>query len=170
MLGVPFTVRVSLEGEIYPPGLSPRETAEAIAAQKVRSVAGLTDGRWIFGADTIVTIDGLIFGKPKDRNDARRMIALLQGQTHEVITAIVLSCDSGFACRSVVSSVEFAPMTDAEIDWYISSGEWEGAAGAYKVQGVAGCFVSNIKGSYSNIVGLPLHETYALFKESGYWQ
>jgi septum formation protein len=153
--------------------LPPRELAEELAVRKVNSIVKLLSGRrpnWIFGADTLISVDGEVYGKPADREDAQRMLNTLQGRSHDVITAIALY--SGKAkvidCRSVVSAVTFAPLSPGDIEWYLNTGEWQGVAGAYKIQGLAGCFVSGISGSYSGIVGLPLHEFYVMLKENGY--
>ena len=125
---------------------------------------------WICGADTLISLEGKIYGKPADRDDARRMLFSFQGKTHEVISAVALY--NGRAqtvdCRSVVSTVTFAPLTPGEIEWYLDSGEWQDAAGAYKIQGLASCLISAINGSYSSIVGLPLREFYAMLRDNGY--
>jgi septum formation protein len=158
-----------IEGDM----ISPREWAENFAIKKVQKIIDLIKSRsppWICGADTIIAVDGKIFGKPADRDDAQGMIALLQGRTHEVITAVALynGQKKMIDCRSVTSAVSFAPLSKEEIEWYLDTGEWQGVAGAYKIQGLAGCFVSDIKGSYSSIVGLPMHEFYVMLKENGY--
>jgi septum formation protein len=195
MLGLPFTVMPSFIEETYPEGLSLPQIPEAIARKKVEAVVGMTaiaeltaapkntaisrpsvstpqaePPAWVFGADTIVALDGRIFGKPADRADARRMLAALQGRTHRVVSGIVLfrRGDGRYFSQSVTSEVTFAPLSPPEIDRYLDAGEWQGSAGSYKVQGLAGCFIPRIQGSYTNIVGLPLAETVAMFKESGY--
>ncbi|GHT96397.1 Maf-like protein [Spirochaetia bacterium] len=154
-------------------GLTPQQAAEHIAVRKVNKIIDLLQGRsppWICGADTIIAVDGTVYGKPADREDAGKMLATLQGRTHEVITAVALfkGKDKSVDCRSVTSAVTFAPLSDTEIEWYLNTGEWQGVAGAYKIQGLAGCFVSSITGSYSAIVGLPLHEFYVMLQENGY--
>jgi septum formation protein len=98
------------------------------------------------------------------------MLSRLQGREHEVITAVSLY--SGKAktidCRSVVSAVTFAALSKDEIEWYLNTGEWQEAAGAYKIQGLASCFVSRISGSPSSVVGLPIREFYVMLRENGY--
>jgi septum formation protein len=194
MLGLPFTVMPSFIEETCPAGLSLPQIPEAIARKKVEAVVKMAavDGMaaapqngaasppvampqagppaWVFGADTIVALDGLIFGKPADRAAARRMLAALQGRTHRVVSGIVLfrRGDGRYFSQSVTSEVAFAPLSPSEIDRYLDANEWQGAAGSYKVQGLAGCFIPRIQGSYTNIVGLPLAETMAMLKESGY--
>ncbi|MDR3161833.1 MAG: Maf family protein [Spirochaetaceae bacterium] len=173
LLGLPFNIMPPLLDEKIEEHLSPREGAENCAVKKVRKIIDIIKSRsppWICGADTIISVDGKVFGKPADREDAQRMLVMLQGRTHEVITAVALynGRNKTIDCRSVTSAVSFAPLSKEEIEWYLDTGEWQGVAGAYKIQGLAGCFISIIKGSYSSIVGLPMHEFYVMLKENGY--
>jgi septum formation protein len=151
----------------------PRFRAEELAALKVNRIVDLLAGRlpgWIFAADTLISVDGEIYGKPADRDNAQDMLQKLQGRTHEVITAMALynGKEKTIDCRSAISEVTFAPLVQEDIDWYLDTGEWQGVAGAYKIQGLASCFISNINGSYSGIVGLPLREFYVMLRENGY--
>jgi septum formation protein len=151
----------------------PCSWAEELAVRKVKKIMGILASHlplWIFGADTLISADGDIYGKPEDREDARAMLTRLQGRSHEVVTAMALYNGKKRAidCRSMVSEVTFAPLTQENIDWYLDTGEWQGAAGAYKIQGLASCFIANINGSYSGIVGLPLREFYVMLQENGY--
>jgi septum formation protein len=153
--------------------LGPRELAEDLAVRKVNRVVELLAGRlplWIFAADTLIALDGDIFGKPADRENAECMLRSLRGRSHEVITAMALlnGKEKATDCRSVKSAVTFAAISDEELEWYLDTGEWQGAAGAYKIQGLASCFISRIDGSYSGIVGLPMQEFYAMLKDNGY--
>jgi septum formation protein len=180
LLGLPFIIKPSLIEETYDESLPLEKIPETIATRKVMSVAeslrkGDAEGSvekpgWIFGADTIVAIDGRIFGKPKDRAEAKRTLVYLQNRTHLVISGIVLyrMKDSRLASKTVISEVSFASLSSAELEWYLDTGEWEGVAGAYKAQGIANCFIFGIKGSFSNVVGLPLREFYELLTENGY--
>ncbi|AEF85524.1 septum formation protein Maf [Treponema primitia ZAS-2] len=173
LLGLPFSIMPAHIDEIPERGLEPRKQAENFAVQKVNRIIELLSARlpgWIFGADTLISVDGDVYGKPADREDARRMLNRLRGREHEVVTAMALynGKEKTLDCRSVVSTLSFAPLSDEEIEWYINTGEWQGAAGAYKIQGLAECFVTGIKGSYSGIVGLPMHEFYVMLKENGY--
>jgi septum formation protein len=165
----------ALIDEDYEGIADPRTIAETMAIRKINKILDLLAGRtppWICGADTIIAVDGEIFGKPKDREDAHRMLSKMQGRSHEVITAVALfnsrSQANPIDCRSVVSAVFFARLSEQEIEWYLNTGEWQGVAGAYKIQGLAGCYISKIHGSYSSIVGLPIHEFYVMLKENGY--
>lgn len=166
-MGLPFIVRLPPVEETYPTGLSPRQVVKRLAIQKVLAVAD--DDMWIFGADTIISIDDFLFGKPKDRADAKRMLSVLNGRVHRAVTGIALMSDRGLASNSVESEVEFIDMSDAEMEWYLDSRDWEGVAGAYKIQGLTGCFICSIKGSFSNIVGLPMRETYQMLESAKYF-
>ena len=181
LLGLPFTCLPSNVDESFEPGAEPRAVAEELAIRKVSKTAeNLKKGAfsspfcWICGADTIISLNGRIYGKALDRKDAGRMLRAFQGNTHEVISAVALcKCSpdgviSNMDCRSSLSKVSFAPMSEAEVEWYLDSGEWQDAAGAYKLQGLASCFISRVEGSYSSIVGLPLREFYAILRDNGY--
>jgi septum formation protein len=151
----------------------PRTLAEELSVRKVKKIIELMKGRvpsWICGADTIISVDGNIYGKPLDRDDAQRMLQSLRDREHQVVTGVALYCGKTetIDCRSVVSAVSFAPFSESELEWYLNTGEWQGVAGAYKIQGLAGCFVSGVRGSPSSIVGLPMHEFYVMLKENGY--
>jgi septum formation protein len=173
LLGLPFNIIPPQIDENPGDAGSPQDLAEDLAIRKVRKIIEYLRGQsppWICGADTLVSVDGVVFGKPKDRDDAKRMIAALGGRSHEVITAVALY--SGKAntidCRSVLSEVLFTPLAEGQIEWYLDTGEWQGVAGAYQIQGLGSCFISGIRGSYSSIVGLPLHEFYAMLRDNGY--
>jgi len=176
LMGLPFTCIPAMIDESYQEGMKPEQFALEMAVNKVLAIAAKTDddriaaAQWIFGADTIVVLDGKIFGKPTDKADAKRMLRLFAGRRHGVITAMALhDRHTGKTdCRSVSSEVEFAPFTEAEIEWYADTGEWQGAAGAYQMQGLGGCLVKSIKGSPSCVAGLPLHDFYVMLRDNGY--
>ncbi len=173
MLGLPFSIMPSSVDEALDPALSSVTQAESIARRKVEAVMVALQDRmppWILGADTLIVSGSGIFGKPADKDDARRMLLELSGCTHEVVTALALynGRSKTIDCRSSVSSVDFIKLSEAELDWYLDTGEWQGVAGAYRIQGVAGCFAQEIRGSYSSIVGLPLHVFYAMLRQNGY--
>ena len=180
-MGLPFTcipagIDESFDQSALPSAMQqvkPQDIVLDLAIRKVKKVVcdlACQNPAWICGADTLISYAGKLFGKPGSRDEAKSMLNALQGKTHEVITAVALySGRSGrIDSRTVSSEVTFAQMTGAEIEWYLDTGEWEGAAGAYKIQGLASCFIKEIKGSYSSIVGLPLHEFYAMLKDNGY--
>ncbi len=129
-----------------------------LAREKAEIVLSRRPASRVIGADTVVEIGGVLFGKPRDEADARRMLRALSGRTHRVITGVSIRSRGGWsnhsACR--VSSVRFAPLTRSQIEWYVATGEPMDKAGAYAVQGRASLFVRELRGSYSNVVGLPL--------------
>ncbi len=172
-LGLPFSIMPSNAKEELVAGAAPRAQAERIARAKVDAllkVIANSNPPWILAADTVIDIEGTVLGKPADRDDAKRMLERLAGREHKVVTALALYNGRTKAtdCRSNESSVVFAPMSEREIEWYLDSGEWQGVAGSYRLQGIGGCFVSGIRGSYSSIVGLPLHDFYVMLQENGY--
>jgi septum formation protein len=177
LLGIPFSIMPAQIDETISFGrdapAGPRSWAEELAVRKVQKIMDLLSSHlpgWIFGADTLISADGEIFGKPASREDAQAMLEKIQGRSHEVITAMALynGRERSIDCRSVVSEVTFAPLTQEAIEWYLDTGEWQGVAGAYKIQGLAGCLIAAINGSYSGIVGLPLREFYVMLKDNGY--
>lgn len=136
-----------------------REKAQAGLA----SVSGDPD-RLVLGADTDVVIDDTVLGKPADAEEAYAMLNALSGRSHQVITSVWLVSHSRQAHSQVSTEVRFAAMSDAEIHAYIATGEPFGKAGAYAVQGKAAAFIAAIEGSFSAVMGLPLHETYTMLR------
>jgi len=172
LLGLPFTCIPSNVDESFDPAMNALSVVKELAERKVKKVLeDLEDeALWIFGADTLITLDGHFHGKAEDRSEAAEMLRAFQGRTHEVVSGITLynGRSKTFDSRSVSSTVSFAALSEGEIQWYLDSGEWQGAAGAYKIQGLASCFISEIRGSFSSIVGLPLREFYVILRENGY--
>lgn len=123
--------------------------------------------RPILTADTTVTIDGDVLGKPVDRDDAMRMLRRLAGESHQVLTAIAVVANGEVKHALSTSFVAFAPLTDEEIRRYVDSGEPMDKAGGYAVQGLAARFIVKLSGSYSGVMGLPLYETTALLRQCG---
>ncbi|WP_286670311.1 Maf family protein [Shewanella alkalitolerans] len=119
----------------------------------------------VLGSDTIVVLDGEILGKPKDEQDARQMLSALSGERHSVMTAVAVTDGERTLSRLVETKVQFCGLTEQAILAYIATGEPMDKAGAYGIQGLGGCFVEAIDGSYSAVVGLPLVETRALLAE-----
>ena len=120
----------------------------------------------VLGADTVVVLDEVIYGKPKDHEDAKEMLRKLSGKTHEVITGMVLVTKGKSYPAAETTRVHFAEMTDEEIAAYVATGEPMDKAGAYALQGRAAAFIEGIEGSYSNVVGLPLHLFTVLAKKA----
>lgn len=138
-----------------------------------KGVGTVTGPHWpaapLLAADTTVAVGGRILGKPTDAEDARRILKLLSGRSHRVLSSVVVVSPRGkVRQRTQVSRVRFRRLTDEDIAAYIASGEPFGKAGAYGIQGLAARFVKKIEGSYSSIMGLPLYETAALLKKAGY--
>lgn len=121
----------------------------------------------LLGADTIVVFNGTIFGKPSDPADARRMLKLLSGTQHEVLTAVAVTDGARMLHDTSISRVRFRDITDAEIAAYIASNEPMGKAGAYAVQGMGAVFIERLEGSYSGVMGLPIFETSMLLSQFG---
>ncbi len=150
----------------------PAEDARRIAEEKLGAFLRLYDTGshpWIVTADTVVTLDGKKIGKPRNKEHARATLAALSGRTHRVITGIAFnSVRRGMTAAHAVTDVVFAALSTEEIEWYLSLGEWEGAAGGYKIQGTGGCFIVKIDGSYSNVMGLPIRLFYGMLKSHNY--
>jgi septum formation protein len=141
-------------------GKSPAEFARKWACLKAGSVGALHPGSWILGADTIVVLDGRIFGKPSESSEAVEMLQTLSGRVHEVITGICLIGPGGKPGRagSVATRVCFKHLSKREIEAYVGTGEPMDKAGAYGIQGIGAFLVRYIEGSYTNVVGMPLCE------------
>lgn len=171
-LGVPFTVIASdfPEEEVKWKNFDdPEEYVSSIAVGKVLSVAQTQPDAIILGADTSVFLDGNVFGKPRDLDDARAILKQLRGRAHSVVTGVVVMDSlTGEHNQTAVSSVvEFLPFSDEQLENYIETSESLGKAGAYAIQMGARSFVKNVSGSVSNIVGLPIEETAGLLEEFG---
>jgi septum formation protein len=164
-LGIPFRIETAEVSEEPLPGETAETTAVRLAAEKAAEVARREPGSWVLAADTLVFLDGLVLGKPRDARDAARMLRLLAGREHRVVTALHLrigpSPGSGVA---EVSRVRFADMDDAEIEWYVATGEPADKAGAYGVQGLGARFIEEIHGSFTNVMGLPARAVYRLLR------
>ena len=151
--------------------LRPREDAPSaarrLAREKAQQVFAHAGGRPVLAADTLVYRGGSIFGKPSGRANAAKMLADLSGKIHYVATAVCLITPDRLIERTAVSQVRFAPLTPEEIDWYVATDEPLDKAGAYAVQGLGARFIREIRGSYSNVVGLPAREVYEMLLEAG---
>ncbi len=157
--GIPFTLMSSTVDETPGPGESPHDLVQRLAAAKADLVAARAVGPAIvIAADTIVTLEGHIFGKPRSTDDARHMLEKLSGLTHAVVTGVALIRLPDAERLTFVEStlVHFAALSAREISRYLATGEPHDKAGAYAIQGRAGRYVSRIEGCYFNVVGLPL--------------
>jgi len=169
--GIGFDVMPADIDEAIASGEQPEAYVRRIAGQKSEATARQAPGRPILGADTIVVADAMVFGKPVDEADARRMLAVLSGRTHTVVTGVCLvnpAAEDGRARIALArTDVEFAGLSRAEIAWYAASGEPADKAGGYAIQGLGSRFVTRIDGSYSNVVGLPIALVYNLCRNAG---
>lgn len=163
-MGLEFTV-IPSKGEEIITRTVPSEVVMELAAQKAREVADRSDeNTCIIGADTIVVRDGEILGKPKDEEDACRMLSMLAGTTHQVYTGVCLinkkSGEEELRTFYEATDVEFYPMSETEIRDYVATGEPMDKAGAYGIQGKCAVFIKGIRGDYNNVVGLPIARLY----------
>jgi septum formation protein len=165
-LGVPHAVTVADVDETPRPGEAPETLVLRLAAAKAeRGAAG--GGMPALGADTVVCVDDLILGKPLDGEDAARMLRLLSGREHRVLSGVALAAAGRTRTALSASIVTFRVLTEPEIAAYWASGEPRDKAGAYAVQGLAARFIAHLDGSYSGVMGLPLFETAALLQDAG---
>jgi septum formation protein len=183
-LGVPFTVVTSDAQEALEGGPADR-LAEANAMAKVEHARVPNDalpGAFVLGTDTLVTLNGLVLGKPACRDEAREMLSLLSGRRHEVVSGVALvrsglprvneeaawRAKAATRVTSAVTEVTFERLSPSAVEAYLASEEWKGKAGAYAVQGLAGLFVRRLRGEYSNVVGLPCCLLSGVFRELGF--
>ena len=160
-LGVQFTVAHPDIDETPLPGEAAVPYVRRLAVEKAHAVEAAL-GSLVIAADTTIDLGGDILGKPVDGDEARSMLRRLSGRTHRVHTGLALRLGDRTVAETISSLVTFSPLTPAMIEWYIGLGEPLGKAGAYAVQGAGGVFVERVRGSVSNIVGLPLHTLFRL--------
>jgi septum formation protein len=185
--GIEFDVMPASTDETVHPGETPEAYVQRVAEAKATAVRQRANGRPVLAADTVVVVDKAILGKPVDRDDAKRMLRMLSGRGHQVLTSVTLlsgadplgspkpPCGEGglgprggsgkarpALTRVETTTVEFVPLTGDEIDWYVATGEPDDKAGAYAIQGYASRFITRIDGSYSNVVGLPVALVYEM--------
>lgn len=163
--GYAFTVQTADVDETPLAGESAEAYVARLAEAKARAVLARRPDALVLGADTTVVVDGDILAKPADAADAARMLGRLQSRAHEVLTGVALVSARWSRVAVAATSVWFAPMTAAEIEAYVASGEPMDKAGAYAIQGRAARYVTRIEGSYSNVVGLPVALVEALLAE-----
>jgi septum formation protein len=176
--GIPFTVQPADVNETPLAGESPQACAERLAREKAFAVFQSRPQQFVLGADTIVVVDGTILGKPRDTEDAARMLRLLSGRTHAVITGVCLvgpatsrqlpvASNTTTQTASETTLVTFCELCDDEIRDYVATGEPMDKAGAYAIQGIASRWIPRIEGDYSNVVGLPMALVYRMLRERG---
>lgn len=162
--GVPFVVRIADIDETVQPGEAPQQYVRRLATGKAVTVSRAPD-ECVLAADTTVVLGSDILGKPADAADAARMLGALAGRSHEVITGICLRYGQELFIDAAVTTVHFGPMTAAEIEAYVASGESMDKAGAYGIQGIASRYVTGIEGCYNNVVGLPVSLVWRYLKK-----
>lgn len=173
-LRIPFRVIIPNIDETLSNVIEKEQIPELFAREKVSAIIHFLPSEqeipWILGADTLIFLDDEVIGKPQSQEQAFEILKKLQGRTHTVETAIVLYNGKTKQTSSKINKtkVTFSPMSDEEIQWYVETGEWHGAAGGYRIQGMASCFVKSIEGSYSCVVGLPISELYDILKKQNY--
>jgi len=166
-LGVPHIARGAHLDETPQLAESAHNYVARIATAKASALRQAQSSLPVLGADTVVVLDGVIYGKPRGRDDALAMLARLSGRVHEVLTAVALADGRGVALAVNASAVRFRAMSEQECRDYWDSGEPHDKAGAYAIQGFAAAFIESLQGSYSGVMGLPLFETAALLRAAG---
>jgi len=165
--GIPFEISAVDIDERFRAGEVPEHAVARLAEAKAGAVVVRHPDRVVLGADTTVVVGGEALGKPADAADAARMLTLLSGRTHEVLTGVCLCAQGRRLVHVEPTRVRMVRLSDAEIAWYVSTGEAADKAGAYAVQGLASRFIEGIDGSYSNVVGLPISRVYEFLKVLG---
>ncbi len=177
--GIEFVVRPANIPEIRLSSESPKQFAERMAKEKARAIWNAAGSAYplqrtqksgatiVLGADTVVVVEDEVLGKPRDGDDAARMLRLLSGRKHFVITGVCLLSDGFEDVRSETTAVHFSEISEAEIRSYVASGEPMDKAGAYAIQGMASRWISQIEGDYNNVVGLPMDLVLRMLREHG---
>jgi septum formation protein len=165
--GFEFEISAANVDERRLPAETPAEYVVRLAREKSRA-ARRNPGSFVLGADTIVVVDGRFLGKPASHAEARQMLQMLSGRSHAVLTGVAVRNEQQELSGVETSRVHFLPLSNDEIAWYTATGEPEGKAGAYAIQGRASRFVDWIEGSYSNVVGLPVSLVYRLLTQLGW--
>lgn len=161
-MGLSYQTVVCTEPEQIPRGLSIPETVMHLAHQKAQFALRVHPDACVIGADTIVDLDGEIIGKPKSPEDAIRTLKRMQGREHTVYTGLAVLKKDYEDVRFVTTRVRFRPMSDKEIQWYVSTGDPLDKAGSYGAQGLGSVFVESIEGNYFNVIGLPAPVLYEM--------
>lgn len=156
-MGLDFTIRTAPTDETMRPDGDPYDEVASVSRRKAAAVRPLCqDGDVIVAADTIVVLDGIVMGKPRDPEDAIRMLRRLSGREHHVMTGVTVRCGDRTETKTVVSAVRFRPLMEEEIRAYVATGEPMDKAGAYGVQGLAAIFIEGLDGDFYNVMGLPV--------------
>lgn len=164
LLRIPFTVQVADIDETMNPDHAPQQEVARVSALKAAAIARQTDDI-VIAADTIVVCDGQILGKPKDEADAYRMLKLLSGRAHQVMTGMTVLSGSKAMTHTEITHIHFRPLTDKEIYAYIRTGDPMDKAGSYGIQSGAAIFADRLEGDYFNVVGLPVCRLYQMLTQ-----
>lgn len=169
LLGVTFEIQAADVDESLRAGEAPQVYVERLAVEKAGAIAARSPGAFVLAADTSVVVDEEILGKPgASHEEGARMLRRLSGRVHQVMTGVAVAGGERVGAVVVTTDVRFKALTDAEIAWYLSTLEGQDKAGGYAVQGHAGAFITDLTGSSSSVIGLPLAETAALLERAGY--
>ncbi len=175
LLNIPFVVNPPDIDESFTDSIEIKKIPEYLACQKVNAVVRKISSTqeivgWVLGADTVIHYKGKLYGKPDSKENAMQMLRTFQGKSHEVITGLALYNGElhDISTRTNINKIQFAPMSEKEIEWYVNTGEWHGVAGGYRIQGLASCFIKKIEGQESGIMGLPIFELYDMLKEQNF--
>lgn len=174
LLHIPYQVIMPNIDETVSPSLPAEDVPEIFAREKVaavvHSLAADREIPWVLAADTVIIFNNKIYGKPSDQEEAAAFLRELSGKTHMVKTVIALYSGrtKTTVVRESVTEVTFKEMSEREIEWYVETGEWHGAAGGYRIQSLASCFIKKIKGTTSGVEGLPISELYDILASQGY--
>ncbi|MGA1076977.1 MAG: Maf family protein [Ilumatobacteraceae bacterium] len=166
-LGLEFLVDPADIDEGVRPGATPVAYVRRVASSKATTVAARHPSSVVLAADTTIDLDGAVLAKPADAADAARMLEALSGREHLAHTAMAIAVGGLLNVVEVTTAVRMRPLSTAEIDWYVATGEPLDKAGAYAIQGGAAAFVESVSGSVSNVVGLPMAETVVALRAAG---
>jgi septum formation protein len=165
--GFVFEVQPADINEDQLPGEGAKECAERLAREKALAVARKRPHDCVLGADTVVVVDDQLLGKPRDAADAARMLRLISGRKHQVITGVCVAVNGQPSVASETTLVSVSEISEKEIADYVATGEPMDKAGAYAIQGIASRWIPRIEGDYSNVVGLPIALVFRMLRENG---
>lgn len=156
--------------EVALPNESPRSFVMRMAIEKAFAGYNKLEGHdiWVMGGDTLVELEGVVLGKPRNQLQARDYLTKLSGKTHQVMSAVAVIHQGEVFSDLCLTKVTFTKLTETQVSHYLATNEWQGKAGGYAIQGVAAQFINNINGSYSGVMGLPLFETSELLVRAGF--
>ena len=169
-LGIPFSISPQNIDESFA-GSDPVEESQRLARDKLRALLSGLKGTttWALAADTFIHFKGEFYGKPSDRGEAGRMLEAFSANEHSVVTGLAFCSPSlGITTTATETRVTFAPLSPEEIEWYLDTGEWEDAAGAYRAQDRGAVLIEGIRGSFSNVMGLPIRAFYGMLRQHHY--